>query len=215
MNRLYGLYGISDYKLTPYTNILQYLESAVSGGLRIFQLRDKIHSDKDIEGLARELQDFCHSKDVLFVINDRYELALKINADGIHLGRDELDCFQDLRNSFNGIIGISCYASIESAMHYEDLGANYVAFGAFFPSLTKPNAITAPITLLKEAKTKCKIPICAIGGINVGNVGLLGDADMIAVISSLWSNDNLNLACIESSNFIRYNANNLLLAWKS
>ncbi|STQ86054.1 thiamine phosphate synthase [Helicobacter muridarum] len=214
MNRLYGLYGISDCKLTPYVNIFQYLESAISGGLRIFQLRDKIHSDNDIEGLARELQDFCHSKDVLFIINDRYKLALKINADGIHLGRDELDCFQDLRNSFSGIIGISCYASIESAMYYEDLGADYVAFGAFFPSHTKPNATTAPVTLLKEAKVKCKIPICAIGGINVSNVGLLRDADMIAVISSLWSNDNLSLPC-ESSNFIRYNASSLLLAWKS
>lgn len=211
-SELFGLYGISDCILTPYAEIFDYLESAIRGGLRIFQLRDKIHSDEEIEGFARELQEFCREKGILFILNDRYNLALKIQSDGLHLGREELDSFCGLRKDFHGIIGVSCYANIESALYYQSLGADYVAFGSFFHSYTKPNATAAPLTLLKHAKEMCKIPLCAIGGIAPDNVSLLQDADMIAVISSLWQN-NMPLHSLESHDFVRFNAERLVSLW--
>ncbi|RDU72309.1 thiamine phosphate synthase [Helicobacter aurati] len=214
-DKLFGLYGISDYNLTPYTKIFDYLESAIDGGLQIFQFRDKIHNDKEIEGLIKDLQLFCREKNILFILNDRYKLAIKMQLDGVHLGREELQCFSTIRKNFQGIIGVSCYASLESALYYQSLGADYVAFGSFFQSPTKPNATLAPAALLKSAKQKCDIPICVIGGIAPDNVHLLREADMIAVISGLWQKRTSSLQAQDSHDFVRHNAEKLISLWRS
>ena len=202
MKRFCGLYGISDNALTPKDSIFSKLDSAISGGLRIFQYRDKDGSDEEIESLVLELQKFCREKNVLFVLNDRYQLGIKLGVDAIHLGREDIDNFSYIRKSFSGFIGISCYDSISLALKYQDSGADYVAFGAIFPSPTKPSAEHCDISVLSKAREKLKIPICAIGGINVDNARLL-ECDMIAVISSLWSGD------------VCENAKKLIESWQS
>lgn len=185
---LSGLYGISDEILTPYDSIFDSLHKAILGGMKVFQLRDKSHCDNELFGISAKIRDFCTQRDVLFVINDRIDLANAINAKALHIGGEDCD-LKIARRNFSGKIGVSCYDSLDLALEAEEGGADYVAFGAFFPSNTKPNAKKASITTLLEAKKRLKIPICAIGGISAENVSVLKNADMIAVIGNLWSGD--------------------------
>lgn len=185
---LNGLYGISDEILTPYDTIFDSLDKAVLGGMKIFQLRDKSHRDNELFGISVKIRDFCIQRNVLFVINDRVDLANAINAEALHIGGEDCD-LKIARKNFSGKIGVSCYDSLDLALKAQEGGADYVAFGAFFPSRTKPNAKKASLDTLLEAKKRLKIPICAIGGIDDENVSMLKSADMIAVIGSLWSGD--------------------------
>lgn len=185
---LNGLYGISDEILTPYDTIFDSLDKAVLGGMKIFQLRDKSHRDNKLFGISVKIRDFCIQRNVLFVINDRIDLANAINAEALHIGGEDCD-LKIARKNFSGKIGVSCYDSLDLALKAQEGGADYVAFGAFFPSRTKPNAKKASLDTLLEAKKRLKIPICAIGGIDDENVSMLKSADMIAVIGSLWSGD--------------------------
>ncbi|WP_257874472.1 thiamine phosphate synthase [Helicobacter sp. 11S03491-1] len=183
--KLKGLYGISDDLLTPSEKIFEMLYQAILGGLKIFQLRDKIQSDTALLELAIKIRDFCFQNDVLFVINDRVELAIKINAPALHIGSEDCSLLEAKRH-FKGKIGVSCYDRLDLALQAQKNGANYVAFGAFFASQTKPEAKKIPLDILKEAKKILKIPICAIGGIDCQNAIELKQADMIAVIGGLW-----------------------------
>ncbi len=200
---LKGLYGISDCVLTPHNTIIQQLQMAINGGLNIFQYRDKLSSDKDIKHIVNKLQDFCHMNNILFILNDRYELAIQLNVNGLHLGKDEIINFDSIRKEFKGIIGVSCYDNIEMAKEFEIRGADYVAFGSMFESKTKQNATICKLDILKEAKSILNIPICAIGGIDIDNAKLLKHCNMIAVISSLW----------DTKDTITNNAKNLISSW--
>lgn len=211
LQKLKGLYGISDTSLTPHKTIIGQLQKAIEGGLSIFQYRDKHSKDSDIAGLIGELQAICDSNNVLFVLNDRYELAMKLGVSGLHLGKDEIMNLIEIRKEFKGVIGVSCYDSIKLAKTFQDMGANYVAFGAMFASKTKVNATPCPLHILEQAKKHIEIPICAIGGICVSNISKLNHCDMIAVISSLWTPSKIN---IKDFDFIKDNARALLAAWK-
>lgn len=183
--KLQGIYAISDEILTPYEILPQCLESALKAGVKIFQLRDKSHSDSWLYPQAKKLMALCEKYNALFVMNDRLNLALKLNAPALHLGKDD-GVIAQARERFKGILGASSYADLQRAKDLESLGVNYVAFGAFFASPTKPNAPLAPLEILESAKASLNIPICAIGGISTQNIHLLKNADMCAVISSLW-----------------------------
>ncbi|MDO7253591.1 thiamine phosphate synthase [Helicobacter cappadocius] len=183
-----GLYGISDEKLTPYEKIFDMLELAILGGVKIFQLRDKNHSDDELFEISKKLCEFCMQRDVLFVMNDRVELAIAIKSPALHIGGEDCD-LKKARKMFDGKIGVSCYNCLESAQKAQKQGADYVAFGAFFSSKTKPNARKADLEILEKAKKKLDIPICGIGGILPENVNKLKKADMIAVIGGLWNGD--------------------------
>lgn len=196
-NALQGIYAISDEILTPYEILPQCVESALKAGIRIFQLRDKSHSDEWLYPIAKELLELCERYNALFVLNDRLELALKLNALALHIGKDDGE-FVRVRERFSGILGASSYGDLQKAKILESLGADYVAFGAFFSSPTKPNAKPAPLELLTQAKQTLKIPICAIGGISTQNIHLLKNADMHAVISSLWSHNIQDSSTLES-----------------
>lgn len=185
---LNGLYGISDEVLTPYETIFDSLDRAILGGIKIFQLRDKSHYDNELLSISSKIRDFCTQRGVLFVINDRIDLANAINAEALHIGGEDCN-LKIARRNFSGKIGVSCYDSLDLALEAEEGGADYVAFGAFFPSNTKPNAKKASINTLLEAKKRLKIPVCTIGGISTENVSVLKNADMIAVIGNLWNGD--------------------------
>ena len=188
---LKGLYAISDGAI-PYDGIIPILSQTFRGGVQIFQLRDKHLSDEDLLPYAREIQALCKDNGVTFIINDRVDLAVAINADGLHIGQNDV-AFDQARDRFDGIIGVSCYGDIERAQSYEVKGADYVAFGCCFPSKTKPHAPLIDLSILPQAKERLTIPICAIGGITLDNVHRLknGQVDMVAVINALWRSDNL------------------------
>ncbi len=184
------LYLISDKVLSPYNILPDLLCKAIDNGCNIFQFRDKDSNDNEIASLCVELETICKERNVTFILNDRVELALKLGVGGIHIGKDDMSMpFSEIRESFNGIIGVSCYGDIDRAIRYENLGANYVAFGSVFNSPTKKDSAVVGIEVINRAKSKLKCDICAIGGINRHNIATLKNADLIALISSAWIGD--------------------------
>ncbi len=194
MSTLKGLYAITENRLMPAGVVLEMVKEALAGGARIVQLRDKHSSDGQLIALAKKLKRLCHSYDALFLVNDRVELARLVEADGVHLGKDDASC-EEARQILGkeSIIGVSCYNELERAIAAERAGANYVAFGSFFPSPTKPEAVRVSLDIISRAKSLLDIPVCCIGGITSENVHQLVQcgADMAAVISDLWKSPNI------------------------
>lgn len=185
---LSGVYGISDEILTPFSTLTHQVQEAIAGGMKIFQFRDKNSLDKDIIEIVQHLMDICVKSNVLFVLNDRVELAIALGVPALHIGESDGD-LPLIRKRFKGILGVSSYGDLARAQKMESSGADYVAFGAMFPSPTKPNAPWVGIEILQRAREALEIPICAIGGISRDNIRMLKNADMCAVISSLWNGD--------------------------
>ncbi|WP_394959573.1 thiamine phosphate synthase [uncultured Helicobacter sp.] len=185
---LSGVYGISDEILTPFSTLAHQVQEAIAGGMKIFQFRDKNSLDKDIIEIVQHLMDICVKSNVLFVLNDRVELAIALGVPALHIGESDGD-LPLIRKRFKGILGVSSYGDLARAQKMESSGADYVAFGAMFPSPTKPNAPWVGIEILQRAREALEIPICAIGGISRDNIRMLKNADMCAVISSLWNGD--------------------------
>ena len=180
-----GLYAITPEGKTA-AEILEFTEAVLKGGACVVQYREKGRNDKT--GLAKKLLELCHAHNVPFLINDNVELAETIGADGVHLGKDDgsiSEARQRLGKS--AIIGVSCYNSLECAIAAEKEGANYVAFGRFFSSNSKPLAAPAEIGTLTAAKKVLTLPIVAIGGILPENGAILleAGADLLAVIGGL------------------------------
>lgn len=199
--KLRGLYVITDNTLTPQETLYVQVQQALKGGATIVQLRDKINNEPIIKKTAQEIQELCHSYNALFILNDEITMALENGFDGLHIGKSDYDIFPEIRKDFKGIIGVSCYGDIEKAKYFESLGADYVAFGSFFSSPTKPDSNIVPLEILKKAKEELSIPICAIGGISSDNLDkiIVENPDMVAVISDIWRSENI----IEKSNFYR------------
>ncbi len=188
---LRGLYAITDDLLTPTRTILSQVEEALRGGIDLLQYRNKIDTDEEIAGVASELLCLCRSYNVPFVLDDRAHLAQRIGADGLHIGKDDRT-LRDAKAIFTeGFIGLSCYGSIPKALEAQREGASYVAFGSFFPSPTKPHSGIVSMSVLERGKERLKLPICAIGGINVTNIHEIVSRrpDMISVVSALWEGD--------------------------
>ena len=204
-DRLKGLYAITDENLIPEKHFNQIVESALQGGAKIIQYRDKsINQEKRLRQ-ATNLQSLCQKYKSLCIINDDIELAKEINADGVHLGKDDNSIAEARRVLGNGaIIGVSCYNDLSLAIDAERNSADYVAFGAIFPSPTKPNTAIADLDIISQAKSQLSIPICVIGGITETNIQQVVEhgSDMAAVISSLFSvNDTKDTASTFSSHF--------------
>jgi thiamine-phosphate pyrophosphorylase len=188
---LNGLYVITDEYLTPDETVYDYVKEALKAGASIVQYRNKTKSDEEVEEVCRALQELCSQHNVPFIIDDRPHLATKIHADGIHIGKDDMP-IQEARKIFpKGIIGVSCYGSIRKAKEAQDEGADYVAFGSFFPSPTKPHSGVISLNVLHKAKESVEIPICAIGGISQTNIGEVAATrtDMISVVSAAFEGD--------------------------
>ncbi|MGH8551661.1 MAG: thiamine phosphate synthase [Methylococcales bacterium] len=184
-----GLYAITDSVLWPGSRLLNAVAQAIEGGARVIQYREK-HRKPDI-GLVRDLLDLCQMHRLPLIINDDLDLAVQIGADGVHLGRHDRSLGEARRTiGDQAIVGISCYDSIEMAARAEQDGADYVAFGCFFPSRTKPDAKPADIGVLTHRAVK--IPVIAIGGITPDNGRELLDsgAVLLAVISGIFGDPN-------------------------
>jgi len=194
---LSGLYVITDDKLTPSSTLFTQAKSALKGGAKLLQLRDKKSGDDVVELTARKLQELCKKYEATFVLNDKIDIAIKLQCDALHIGKSDHQNFEYIRENFKGIIGVSCYGDIELAKKFENLGADYVAFGSFFTSPTKPDSNIVPLDILSQAKKELKIPVCAIGGINSENLEevILHKPDMVSVISDIWNSEDITLKC--------------------
>ncbi len=169
--------------------LLAKSEALLRAGIGMLQYRNKM-AGKDLRmWQAAVLKTLCHAYQVPFIINDHVDLCLAINADGVHLGGTDGDIPQArLRLGANKIIGASCYNRLDLALLAQEAGVDYVAFGACFPSDTKPDAVKADLSLFDAG---LKVPKVAIGGITLQNVRLLQSADAIAVINALYNADNI------------------------
>ena len=185
-----GLYAITQTKNRSDEEVAVAVLAAIQGGATVIQYRDK--APANAEFLAGKLLEICHCKNVPLIINDDIDLAVRIKADGVHLGgEDENISEARKRLGKDRIIGISCYDSLERAITAENNGADYVAFGRFFPSGTKPLATPGHITTLQQAKKRLNVPIVAIGGILPENGGSLleAGADLLAVIGGIFDHN--------------------------
>jgi thiamine-phosphate pyrophosphorylase len=165
------------------------VQAALRGGARAVQYRNK-GADPVLRVLqASRLAAICRRAGALLIVNDSVDLARESGADGVHLGRDDGDVASARRALGPGkCIGVSCYDDLRRARQAAQEGADYVAFGSFFPSTTKPGAVRAPLRLLRDASAGLDVPVVAIGGIEAANAGTLieAGADAIAVISALF-----------------------------
>lgn len=189
---LQGLYVITDGSVGD--ELLAKVEQALVGGANIVQFRDKTTDAVRREQDARALRTLCREHNVVFIINDDVELTKIVQADGVHVGRSDaaLSSAREFLGK-NTFIGVSCYNRLELAQEAAGQGADYVAFGSFFPSLTKPDAVRATPALLREARAKLATPMCAIGGITLQNAPLLleSGANMLAVITDVFGSDDI------------------------
>lgn len=194
--KLRGLYAITDEKLIPESTFIASIEQALSGGTSIIQYRDKSANQAKRHEQASAIRSLCNEYNASLIINDDIRLAKAVEADGVHLGDDDVSIEQArLVLGNQTIIGISCYNQLQRALDAQTSGADYVAFGAMFTSPTKPNARSASCTLISQAKSQLDIPVCAIGGIDKSNVERVIDsgADMTALISGLFSEADIFL----------------------
>ncbi len=183
--RLRGLYLLT----RPDPDLTGKTAAALRGGARLVQYRDKSDDADRRFDEARQLRALCTAVSATLIINDDIELAIRTGADGVHLGRDDAG-IADARAALGetAVIGASCYDSLEHARRAVAAGADYLAFGSFFPSPTKPGAVRAAPALLAAAREAFELPLCAIGGITPGNGADLvaAGADMLAVISGVF-----------------------------
>lgn len=183
-----GLYAVTP-DLADTVRLTALVGNALEGGARMIQYRNKTALPELKLEQARALKSACARHDAILIVNDDVELAAAVDAHGVHLGRD--DGFgPDLRRRLGSgkLIGVSCYRSLELARAAGADGADYVAFGSFFPSKVKPGAVRAPIDLLAQAKAVLDVPVVAIGGITPENGAALvaAGADALAVISAVF-----------------------------
>ena len=188
--RLQGLYAITEDRALSAGEACVVVEAALRGGASLVQYRDKSSDHRRRLAAATALKALCARYRVPLLINDDVELARAVGADGVHLGRDDLDVRQArARLPEHSLIGVSCYNRFELAQRAVDAGADYVAFGSFFASPTKPQAVAATPDLLRRARTELSVPTVAIGGISPENGAALvrAGADMLAVISAVFA----------------------------
>ncbi len=191
---LRGLYAITDAQLLNHARFSDSIEQALKGGAKIIQYRDKSQDTNKRLQQANEIMRLCEQYQALCFINDDLELTAAVAAHGIHLGIEDAS-IQTARERFGNsiLIGASCYDQLSLAQQAQAQGADYVAFGAVYPSPTKPHAARASFGLFLQARQQLDIPVCAIGGISGDNAQAVVDngADMVAVISGLFADDDL------------------------
>lgn len=194
---LNGLYAIADAEVIGSKRLVAQVTKAIKGGAALIQYRNKSGTEVQRKQDAQGLLALCQSHHVPLIINDDVELAYLLGCDGVHLGKHDMFVRKAREIMGEGsIIGASCYDSFQNALRAQQSGADYVAFGRFFSSRTKPNAIPAQIELLHSAKSHVHVPIVAIGGITHENARTLvnAGADLVAVIDGLFNQEDVEVA---------------------
>lgn len=199
------LYLISPPRIDA-ADFAKQLKAALDGGdVASFQLRLKNLPDVEVEQAAKLLMPICHQHDVAFLINDHPKVAARLKADGVHIGQGDMpyDQARDIVGR-DAIIGVTCHNSRHLAMEAGEAGADYVAFGAFFPTDTKEVSHQADPEILKWWSELFEVPCVAIGGITVDNCRVLieAGADFIAVSGGVWNHADGPRAAVRQFNRI-------------
>lgn len=189
----YKLYLITDRDMLKNVDLYTAVEKAIKGGVTLLQLREKDITTKDFYKTAVEIKKVTDKYNVPLIINDRMDIALAVNAAGLHVGQDDMPCI--IARKLLGddrILGVSA-RTLEEAIKAEKDGADYIGVGAVFPTSTKGDAKAVSIELLKKIKESVSIPVVAIGGINEKNASLLKPAniDGISVISGILGKEDI------------------------
>ena len=193
LHTIKGLYAVTPDEKDLFT-LSSKVEACIKGGARLIQYRSKTLSKTEQNKQAKEIKIVCDYYKVPLIINDDIELCRILDADGVHLGEND-DSLEKARLVLgpSKIIGVSCYNSIDRVKKAVDKGATYIALGACFPTITKPNAPTAPLDLIALVLKEFKIPLVAIGGITLENVEFLTKEGVscIALINSLFKENDI------------------------
>jgi len=189
------IYLISPQKIKEARFYKELNEVLKSNKVKYFQLRLKKIPERKLLSIGKKIKKITKKNNVIFIINDKPSIALKVNANGCHIGQNDMDYLKSRKIlGKNKIIGVTCHNSKKLALKAKNDGASYIAFGSFFKSLTKRTAPKASLSILHWAKKKINVPIIAIGGMNDLNYKkiLSNGADYIAFSSYIWNNNKLN-----------------------
>jgi thiamine-phosphate pyrophosphorylase len=195
MEGIRGLYAITpDWPLTE--RLLEAVRKALEGGARIVQYRNKSADRVAQLWQGQTLRSLTRAHDALLIVNDSPRLARALDADGVHLGKDDGEVAAARGLLGKRLIGVSCYDDLQRALTAQAQGADYVAFGAAYPSPTKLYATRAPLALFAEAKRVLDVPVVAIGGISPENARPLVDVgvDALALVSGLFDATDITAA---------------------
>ena len=187
MERVVGLYVILDRQFLVGRNELDVAGQIIEGGARIIQLRDKQSKKRELLPVAQKLRELCSQADVLFIMNDYLDLATAVDADGLHVGQEDLPLPVIRRElPIDKIVGCSV-TTLPQATKAQAEGTDYIAVGSIFPTATKDGATVVGVDMLKELKRTVSTPLVAIGGINQNNIGevVSAGAYAVAVISAV------------------------------
>ena len=185
--RLRGLYAITP-ETADAAALAAQVAACIAGGAALVQYRAKRAGGAAALVQARAVAEACREGGVPLIVNDSVELAVAVQADGVHLGRDDVTVREARIVLPDALIGVSCYDDPERARAAARDGADYVGIGSMFPSSTKPGAVRAPLEVIERARAASGLPVAAIGGITAANAAsvVAAGADMIAVIAALF-----------------------------
>ena len=197
--RVAGLYAITP-DLADTDDLLYRVRAALAGGARVIQYRNKTADPQLRLTQARALQSLCSARGVPLIINDHLDVALAVDAAGLHLGGEDGDIAAARSKLGAGkLLGASCYDRLELAEAALAAGADHIAFGSFFASSVKPDAVRPPLDLVTRAKKRFNVPVVGIGGITPGNAPQLISigVDAVAVISAVFAAPDIEAAARE------------------
>jgi thiamine-phosphate pyrophosphorylase len=196
VKQLAGLYVILDRQILAGRNELTIGEQVIQGGAKAIQLRDKQASKAELLPVAQKVKHLCHKYSILFIINDYLDLALAVDADGLHIGQKDLP-LPIIRHilPIDKIVGCSV-TTAPQAIKAQSEGADYIAVGSIFPTETKGNATVVGVDRLKQIRQAVTSPLVAIGGINEDNIEqvVTAGADSVAVISAVLTQEDVKKA---------------------
>ncbi len=190
------LYVVTDRSWLKGETLYEQVEKALKGGASFVQLREKDRNKESILAEARQLKGLCEKYQVPFVINDSVEIAIEADADGVHLGQEDMGILEARKKLGNDKIIGATAKTIEQAVRAQEQGADYLGVGAVFASPTKTNAIRISKEQLREICEKVSIPVVAIGGITADNMMEIKGSgiDGVAVVSAVFASDDIEQA---------------------
>lgn len=204
MARLSGLYVIIDTEKLGQKDEVDAASQVILGGASIIQLRDKRYDKNKLFTIAQKIKDLCYKSGSLFIVNDYLDIALAVNADGLHIGQEDLPLPVVRRLlPIDKLVGVSTHTLAE-AQRAEIEGADYIALGSIFPSQTKKDAKVVGLECLRQVRQEISIPIVAIGGIDKENIAevITAGANAIAVISAVITKGDIEAATRQLVNAI-------------
>lgn len=205
LTRDFLLYLVTDRTLIEGKNLLSCIEEAIRGGVTMVQLREKSLSSREFYETALQVKQVTDKYQLPLIINDRLDIALAVDADGLHVGQQDLPAAvtRQLLGSHK-LLGVSA-STLAEAVQAKEQGADYLGVGAVFPTTTKTDARKVSIHELKEIKEKVGLPVVAIGGINADNLFRVKEAkvDGIAIVSAILGESNIRVAAQRLNNLMK------------